>query len=614
MKMEVFAHSPASVIQSQRDHSTRFRGSGSRRAWPLFSSALALDSGGATRGQMISFVRRQSHSRSRRLRHHRPQHPQLLGGTTDGADSGVASPSSHAPANALLQLPPLTTEFEAIPLAHEDNKHLPWSPDNPMAAGWTPAASSDTIERPPGDNASDNRPAAVDNETIAEQAEQEKAMLRWVEMVSRQGKDDELLRQTWLGSVWSNLLALAGGTGFTMDLLLRRDSLRSDRMIIQDEAVLFLLIGLYLNALLLSGVLAYRQARNDSRVQFYADPRVDGSVSHTFNMADFLEAFNQPPKNVYVRVSGYTHAPLHAPGCFSWRGLNYNLAFSFCLDISPWLVRATTDGDRLPLRHSARNTASGSSSGGRKEAGSSDRRKVQSSRKSSIPWCAGERLRKDGVVGSDADKLCDFLSKTAKSNELAYVDMQKHVSWTGWEELATNIKMIIHHRGFDGLVWVDCTDGVSLPVHQNTQWANFMHSRALKVILAFSIIGFLLYIPYMGLRCIRLPVRTLHKVNINVTDYWHLIVEQLGRHGFSHDAQDGVSAFVHNATMPAARIAANPVVSGAIDPESAPESRIPNADGPRDRTTFTPDPLHSRESGPSGCAPPRNEGASADSH
>jgi len=298
---------------------------------------------------------------------------------------------------------------------------------------------------------------------------------------------------TLVGQLHEWLFALGGGTGARLGsrgLYLDRHLARSMRL--QDEVVLFLLLFVYFATLSVSAKLAFRQSGNNSNVTFYADPRYHTAMVDGFDVESFLEAFNLSPKGTYLRVTGYTPTYQDAPGSMNWRGSSFHVDFSFSLDLSPWVMRGSLASSPV----------------------------------------LDEGVRPDGVVVEDAFDLEKFLGLRERANHMAIVELRKTVTWANWEELATNIKHQIRQSGFDGVIAIDRTEEECMSIFKNTQWANFMHSKSLKVILALSVVGWIFYAPYVWLRCSRIPIRCLHRIDIEIGDYWPLIANHLSAQGF----------------------------------------------------------------------------------
>jgi len=298
------------------------------------------------------------------------------------------------------------------------------------------------------------------------------------------------------------VLALGGGTGALRggkgDAAFDRDIIR--RMRYQDKAVLLLLMLVYVSTLCVGVSMTYRQSLNSSTVTFYADPRYHSTVTEDVGVEGFLDAFAQAPKSVHLQVTGFVPMPEPIPNGVDWNGKHYHVAFTFSLDLSPWVV-ALGNAD---LQDSA-------------------------------------ELFEGGVVAEDRQRLTHFLANN--SNDLATVEVQKEVMWAGWEELATNIKHQIRQRGFtNGVISVRRCEVEPMEVYQNKDWANFMHSRLTKVLCALSLVGWFVYLPYMYFRCSKLIIRSRYKVDVSISHYWNLIVNQLGADGF-----DGISMATRSA-------------------------------------------------------------------
>jgi len=281
------------------------------------------------------------------------------------------------------------------------------------------------------------------------------------------------------------LVALGGGTGASIGGTGNRalDKDMATRMRCQDSAVMLLMVIVYMVTLFLLASLTYRRSHNNSQVTYYADPRFYQMVMEGHESPAFLDAFNQAPKSVQLQVTGFIPVPEGVLGSIQWQGDFFHVAFTFALDLSPWVVRETQDATLT-----------------------------------------------DGVLTEDLDGLAHFLE--CNCNDLSCVELQKDVAWPGWEELATNIKQQIRQRGFTGLIGIHRTETENFLVHKNKTWANFMHNRTTKVICALSLFGWLLYLPYMWIRCTRTVVRSRFKVEIDINSYWPLISSHLTSDGF----------------------------------------------------------------------------------
>lgn len=292
------------------------------------------------------------------------------------------------------------------------------------------------------------------------------------------------------------LYALGGGTGAniggTGNVTVDMDLVR--RMRYQDEAVMLVLLAAYFLTLFLSAVFAYREVLNNSRITYYADPRFFTCAVESASVDDFLMEFNQPPKEC-LQVTGFVQADTSDPSDMSpghvieWQQRYYYVAFSFSLDMTSFVVRH-----------------------------------------SSMFGQAGCEVDDDGVAVEDHENLRQFLEND--SNDMATVEMVKQISWDNWEELATNMKLKIRQSGFAGVISINRTEQEKMLVYKNRQWANFMHCRTLKVLCALSVLGWLFYVPYMLLRCQTLIVRSFHRIDVTIADYWPLIADHLMEFGF----------------------------------------------------------------------------------
>jgi len=266
------------------------------------------------------------------------------------------------------------------------------------------------------------------------------------------------------------------------------------RMKVQDLTVMLLLLLVYYTTIGLSAVLAHRQAANSSRVKFYADPRQHFATADTADQQQFLEAFNQEPKHVYLHISGYQPVAPNYPGSFLWKNGNYALVMSFALDLSQWVTRGyETDSDENEAEDRSENP-------------------------------------EVGVPAEDLQRLEHFLAEDC--NDLAVVQLDKEIHWDHWEDLAVNIKQRIRQSGFDGVLKVDRKEMDTMCIYKNTQWANFLHGRAVKVLLALSVVGWLFYMPYMMRRCSHTTIKSHHHVKVAISDYWDLIANGLTAYGF----------------------------------------------------------------------------------
>lgn len=363
---------------------------------------------------------------------------------------------------------------------------------------------------------------------------------------------------SWRSTVQQTMMALGGGSGASLGATgspaMDRDLVR--RMRLQDDAAMLLLFSVYFMTLFFSASLAYRQSHNHSRVTYYADPRYHNEVMETHDCEAFLGAFNRCPKHAYLRVTGLSRVDDDSPGGIEWRNGFYRIDFTFALDLSPWIVPegsaslSAALGQR-PAPLAATATASAEVAGARPATGFYRRESASAEAGAPAPAAVeAEEILEDGVVAEDLAKLRDFLAYNR--NDLATVEVTKKLAWKDWEELATNIKHRIHQCGYDGEIAIERTSMDLLKVYKNEQWANFMHSKALKVIVALSILGWIIYAPYVWLRCTALEVRARHRVDITIDEYWPLIADNLSANGFAwhHEEDEAVLSDSSDSSVP----------------------------------------------------------------
>jgi len=272
-------------------------------------------------------------------------------------------------------------------------------------------------------------------------------------------------------SMMDFVFALAGGmganarrTGVDIDLARRKQ--------FQDAGVMVLMVMMYFVTLMIAASLTFRDVANSSRILFYADPRYFNLGIRSASIEAFLDEFNRVPEDLYIQIVGFFMGDLSED--------QHLVAFSFSLDVSPWIVPRTGPSTRI----------TGNSSHGTSSILSSEDRRI----------------------------LTEFLAPN--SNDLAILEVVKEVDWPDWEELAFNIKAYIRQHGFRGPLLVSRSDSETVPVHKNRHWANYMHSRTLKIICLLSIVGWFLYLPYMYSRSVKTTIRTLFRMNISPADYW----------------------------------------------------------------------------------------------
>jgi len=290
------------------------------------------------------------------------------------------------------------------------------------------------------------------------------------------------------GTIGRILDGLSGGTGTVLEPTHNKEFDREIRfrMRMQDIAVLVLLMIVYLAILFFMYSLIYRMSNSDSTVKYYCDPTYHRLSCQSEDVASFLTAFNKRPETnkPQIRVAGFSESAdqsgpfVELPaGVSSWRGKTYKTLFYYALDLDTW-------------------------------------------------------AEAEGTV--DAKELLTIEEFIATKNPLATVSIKKEMVWEDFEEVATNLRAKIRACGFEGPLDVTMSPPDTCRVFQNTRWANFMYNETVKVMTLLSIIGGLVYLPYMWIRSRsqRKVVTSKFKITISGKDYWQLISPKISAHGF----------------------------------------------------------------------------------
>lgn len=322
---------------------------------------------------------------------------------------------------------------------------------------------------------------------------QVRAVLDFTEKESEREAD-----HSFMGLLRQTLTDIGGGTGATVgntgSSVIDRDLVR--RMHNQDTVVMVLLLTVYVCALVFCAAMEYCQSFNNSPITFYADPRFHIATASSHDLDEFLTAFNTAPREMHLQVTGLSPAsPFAAQAVGDW-GSHHHVAFSFGLDLSPWIV---PDGASPGFISAEAETELGVTSA-------------------------------VGVNEEDLEKLRLFLGQNR--NDLAMVELVKEVSWPEWEELAINIKQRIRQAGFDGTIQVRRGDQEVMTIFKNRPWANFLHSRTTKVLVMLSVVGWLIYQPYMMIRTRSIRVAARFRIDMPIDHYWTLISDKIGPNGF----------------------------------------------------------------------------------
>jgi hypothetical protein len=332
------------------------------------------------------------------------------------------------------------------------------------------------------------------------------------------------------------LIALGDGSGFYSDRTLRARTILRYQHLAASLLIILIFCGFLCISLSMVHWQVQAQVHQLGSVKYFAHfgselASVDGQ-----ELPNFLETFDKPLSEASLVVSGWEpHEDaefdewLYDHRYLRWHGQIYKLAFSFALDISPWLEpTCLPDGDSSDdeLAAIARLQQQGSSS----------------------PY---------GLSADDQLRLRSYLR--ANHNSLSRVEIQKEIIFPGWEELATNIRAYLRQKGFSGMVQVSCQGSESVTIHKNNAWAHFMRSRATRVIAALSIFGWVFYEVYMYIRDSKLVVRSKHHVDVPINQFWGLVGENLTAQGFNPSGDDAASPGSMTGAAPAVAATRTPM-------------------------------------------------------
>jgi len=301
------------------------------------------------------------------------------------------------------------------------------------------------------------------------------------------------------GSIWDMMEATDLGEGlgpvaYDPSPLESRSQNRdmSLRLLTQDLATFALLLMAFGATLLVTCLSVYQVSEDKSPVKFYSDARSGRHrlICGTNEPQEFLRTFSTPPQRIFLLIIGRTPSvtsevrrnsltelvvegfrrPHHRASLLRRRGI---VLFDVALDVSQFVV---SDG----------------------------------------------RLLSD----SDAEQLQDYL-RDDYSNPLVLLQLRKKVQWVDWEDVATNIRQRLHALGYTGDIDVRFEGMEDVIIFRNHKWQNFTRSPVTQALVLFSVVGFLLWVPYIWLRKRTLRLDLQFQVAINLHQYWQLIADGL---------------------------------------------------------------------------------------
>lgn len=285
------------------------------------------------------------------------------------------------------------------------------------------------------------------------------------------------------------------------------------RLQAQDAASVALLVaGLALTSLV-SLAVVYQAAEDPSPVLFYNDPKYAHTVQprNVCSSADadaFLQAFNSPPQIARLRVVGRA-CDEDSRGSSSGARV--------CCGARWWWLRSL---GACASRH--RDDHASQQPGNVAFDVSLDL----------TPFVAG-----DGRLASEADAQALERHLHAR-NPLEVIVLRKQVVWQNWEDVATNAKQALRGLGFLGTVDVRLEGHEEVVVFRNHPWQNFVRSPAAQVLVVLTLVGALVWVPYLWARQRTVRVESRFWVNVDPERYWeHLGPGLHPAHGYRPEGQ-----------------------------------------------------------------------------
>jgi len=209
---------------------------------------------------------------------------------------------------------------------------------------------------------------------------------------------------------------------------------------------------------------------SDSSAALFYSQATKGQEELTCDSADpdaLLQAFNQPPCKVHLRIIG--HRPDDIGGVMRIMNLarkSDDIAFDVELDLAPFMAR----------------------------------------------------------IGEISEEDVMSLAAFSKSqNTMEILTLSKRVEWEGWQELSGYICKKLRELNFTGNIDVSIQGDESVHVLHNTTWPKFLRYPLTQVLLGATVVGGLIFLPYIILRSKRIMVKSCFKIDIKPERYWDLI-------------------------------------------------------------------------------------------
>eukprot|EP00928_Gymnodinium_smaydae_P073597 TRINITY_DN56788_c0_g1_i1.p1 TRINITY_DN56788_c0_g1~~TRINITY_DN56788_c0_g1_i1.p1 ORF type:complete len:554 (-),score=121.01 TRINITY_DN56788_c0_g1_i1:67-1728(-) len=391
------------------------------------------------------------------------------------------------------------------------------------------------------------------------------------------------------------LFALGSGSGFQNNQRLLGDNITSKEFrnihyqhLVATGMILMVFFGFLSTSVSMVYWRMRRRVQENSSVTYFSDggghPANDALLCESRRLDDFINAFDGPPSEpqlliIGVRVPSQRAAqearvsqnngllqddftatfydPFYPLANASEEQIvsaimageevyGASVAFSFALDLSPWLrsaggssraaqLQISVDPPRQLWRRNSDAASDGSFGQGGSGLGEDDQSNASGAAEEQDTSTAASdaRERRVGMSDEDLSKVEAFLAQD--SNDLACVEICKEIIWEDWEELSLNIRACLRQRGFNGAVRIFLKGNESIEVFKNKTWAHFMRSQVTRVLAALSLVGWLFYEVYVKLRTSRLVVKSVHRVEVPLSTYWDLVGSKLTANGFIPD-------------------------------------------------------------------------------
>eukprot|EP00927_Polykrikos_kofoidii_P038674 TRINITY_DN33088_c0_g1_i5.p1 TRINITY_DN33088_c0_g1~~TRINITY_DN33088_c0_g1_i5.p1 ORF type:complete len:751 (-),score=186.14 TRINITY_DN33088_c0_g1_i5:170-2422(-) len=273
------------------------------------------------------------------------------------------------------------------------------------------------------------------------------------------------------------------------------------RLEVQDCATLAMLIVTFFATVFVSCYGIYQVSDDPSPVAFYSDPRAFQRrlTCQGSDMDSFLQAFNGQPQHARLRIIGRQSLDPSLRGLLlrgAWAearrvARGQLVSFMYAAGILHQRHHRQTDGVLFDVSLDV------------------------------TPFIAG-----NGRLHTDADTIA-LQKYINSSNPLEVVLLRKKVLWPHWEDIATNVRQRLRTLGFDGEVEVRFEAFEEVKVFRNHPWQNFVRSRITQALVLISVIGGLIWVPYVWLRMRRIKIETSFVISLDLQRYWDLFSDGL---------------------------------------------------------------------------------------